>query len=445
MDLNTPNNTLNPVPPIQPQVQSPPEVPKFKKSKWFTALFIILFLLIAYGVYSLIGGIVVARAISRDAKRGVDISSFQSGLELYYDEHQSYPDGLNELTKPIKGETFFTTIPTAPKPADGPCTEEQNEYKYTKISSNDYEITYCIGRGGKSTNSFGGFGTINAGVQKVKPTTAGRIPSALAPQEDPSSAEFRFVSPKGGEKWQAGSNQTIAWTGGGKYYATALTFHYTLAAGPFAGQPGEEYHTVKNQPGKNYDTFVWAIEPQALNFWKGPFTISACLVDQMPGNAYSGCKSEKIVSQPFNIEPKAQTGTQQEQSLVYTNSQLGFQLTLTEAWAGYEVFTDNSTAVRFDLPKYQVKSPQTYGTSITFSPLGITIIPKEEYDGYKANNDPALSSGLLNFIGEKNGKAYLYTDQATPNMTAQYYPKSSDGKPINFEVSKVIASFKFTQ
>ena len=168
MDFNTPNNTPNTAPQIQPQVQAPPETPKFKKSKWFTVLLIILFLLIAYGVYSLIGGILVARAISRDAKRGVDISSFQSGLELYYDEHQTYPDSLNELTKPIKGETFFTTIPTAPKPADGSCTDEQNDYKYTKISADDYEITYCIGRGGKSTDSFGGFVTIIAGVQKVK-------------------------------------------------------------------------------------------------------------------------------------------------------------------------------------------------------------------------------------------------------------------------------------
>ncbi len=443
MDFNIPNNTPNTAPQIQPQVQAPPEAPKFKKSKWFTALLIILFLLIIYGVYSLIGAIFVARAVSRDAKRGVDISSFQSGLELYFDEHQTYPDSLNELTKPIKGETFFTTIPTAPKPADGPCTDEQNEYKYTKIRADDYEITYCIGRGGKSTNSFGGFGTINVGVQKVKPTTVGRMPSGLAPQEESPSTEFKFVSPKGGEQWQVGSTQTISWTGGGKYYATVLTFHYTLTAGPYAGQPGEEViATVKNQPNKNYDTFAWSIEPQALNFWKGPFTISACLVDQMPGDAYSGCRSEKIVSKIFDIEPRAQTGTQREQGLVYTNSQLGFQLTLTEAWAGYEVFTDNSTTVRFDLPKYKIQSPETYGVSVNFYPLSIGIVSKKEYDSKYAE---VIAAGLASFLGESNGKVFFYKDHATSNMTSQYYPKGVDGRSINFEVPKVISTFKFTQ
>ncbi len=256
-------------------------------------------------------------------------------------------------------------------------------------------------------------------------------------QTNQANTEFKFVTPKGGEKWKSGTTQTIAWTGGGKYYATSLTLHYTINAGPYTGQPGEQgIGTPTNQSGKNYDTFQWFI---AEDIWqtKGPYTISACLVDQMPGNAYSGCRSEKITSPAFEIEANQPAQNNNSSNLVYTNDRLGFQLTLTEVWQGYQA-VNGQDGVSIEVPKYKIDGNN-------FAPLNIFVLPKEEYDRYVAQNDPALTSGQLKFIAEKNGQAYLYTDNATPNMSNEKYPKDSSGKPVNFDVAKVISTFKFTK
>lgn len=260
---------------------------------------------------------------------------------------------------------------------------------------------------------------------------------------DLPSTEFKFVSPKGEEKWQSGTAPVISWTGGGKYYATVLTFHYTISTGPYSGQTGQEViNTVKNQPGKNLDSYPWLIEPAIASQIKGPFTISACLVEQLPGNAYSGCKSETITSQPFDIEAKS-VESLPDQSLLYINQQLGFQIQFTDTWAGYKALTDGENGVHFDLPKYKI--PTEYGG--VFSPLSITIMPQKEYEDYKAKNDPALTSGQLVFLGTKGEKAFLYTDIAGQMLKipeyATIYPKDSSGKPIDFEVKKIITSFKF--
>lgn len=434
MDITTEENLL-------PKAPTPPS-PK-KKEMWFKALATAALLLVVYGVYVFVSGIFVTRALARDAKRNMDIVQIQSALELYFNNHNAYPENLTELTKVVKNDYYLTTVPTAPKPADGQCSEEQNNYQYKKIGETTYEITYCLGQKSQSTSLSKDGKILEAGVQKITTQAKTKTADKTEPINQTPSTEFKFVSPKGGEKWAAGSIQTIAWTGGGKNYATALTFHYTMATDPYAGKTGEQYFTVKNQPGKNYDTFAFPIEPQAMKFWKGPYTFSACLVNELPGNAYTGCLNEEIISQPFEITPKTQTNSNSQESLTYTNNELKFQVTFTEAWSGYEIFTDNSTGLRVDIPKYQVKDPQSYGAVVSFYPLIITLLPKEEYDRYKANNDPALNNPSLHFLGEKNGKAFFYVDTATSIMDMDYYPKTSDGKPVDFEVSKVMKTFKF--
>ena len=111
----------------------------------------------------------VARALARDAKRRADVMLIQNSLYLYQNDHNTFPDSLADLTQPYKGQSYISVIPVAPTPTDGPCTETQNAYTYTKISPNDYELTYCIGRGGQLKNFLTGqVTTVNPGVQTIK-------------------------------------------------------------------------------------------------------------------------------------------------------------------------------------------------------------------------------------------------------------------------------------
>ncbi len=97
----------------------------------------------------MIGGLMVsvtllslnsARMKSRDAKRMADTRQIAAALELYYNDRQAYPGSLNELTP-----NYIGILPTAPKPQDGTCTAEQNEYKYTNMGKEKYEFTFCLG------------------------------------------------------------------------------------------------------------------------------------------------------------------------------------------------------------------------------------------------------------------------------------------------------------
>lgn len=165
------NNMDTPTPMAPPNsvLATPPS--KSVKSKKFTIFVYALMIIVVVGIAYIVYSIFVARAISRDAKRRADIMQLQAGLELYANDHQRYPENLAELEKPYKGNPYIGTIPVAPKPTDGPCTAEQNNYVYRLITPTNYEITYCIGRGGQSRNIFTGqITTINPGIQKVSDT-----------------------------------------------------------------------------------------------------------------------------------------------------------------------------------------------------------------------------------------------------------------------------------
>jgi flagellar basal body-associated protein FliL len=163
---NTNMDTPNPASPIVPLNQTTVTAPPPRKSKmpFLIVLIVIVVLIGGYLTYS----VMVARASSRDAKRRADVSQIQSALYLYINDHNSYPDSLAELTQPYKGQSYISVIPTAPQPADGPCTDAQNTYTYKKISPNDFQITYCIGKGGQLKNFITGkITTINPGIQTV--------------------------------------------------------------------------------------------------------------------------------------------------------------------------------------------------------------------------------------------------------------------------------------
>ncbi len=90
-----------------------------------------------------------ARARARDAKRISDVRQIRLALEMYYNDHNTYPpeDGLDELTEMLP--PVINAIPIAPTPADGDCTEENNAYVYQIESPGSatayYYVYYCLG------------------------------------------------------------------------------------------------------------------------------------------------------------------------------------------------------------------------------------------------------------------------------------------------------------
>lgn len=82
--------------------------------------------------------------IGRDAQRMADINSIKFGIGLYYSENGKYPNNLSEISK-----YFPSSIPSAPTPPDGSCTEQQNQYTYRLDPNklNQYTLTFCLGSG----------------------------------------------------------------------------------------------------------------------------------------------------------------------------------------------------------------------------------------------------------------------------------------------------------
>lgn len=116
----------------------------------------------------------------------------------------------------------------------------------------------------------------------------------------------------------------------------------------------------------------------------------------------------------------------------YTNSRFGFQLTLTDAWKNYKVFSSEGSQ-GVGAPTYLDFSLSTTDklrsvTSVTDSiygyaaPLKITIIAKDRnYQG----------TGIK--ITQDSDNAYYYT--VNDNLP-------DDLKQINFEIPRIISTFK---
>lgn len=130
-------------------VKGESQIPADKSSGLWTALAIIGVII---AIIVLVGGLFVwpalnsARAKSRDAKRIADVRQLSSALELYLNDHQTYPNQLSELTKSSSlAPAVMGEVPIAPEPADGTCTKAQNSYQYKLIDSTRYELTFCLG------------------------------------------------------------------------------------------------------------------------------------------------------------------------------------------------------------------------------------------------------------------------------------------------------------
>ncbi|MCU0680064.1 MAG: prepilin-type N-terminal cleavage/methylation domain-containing protein, partial [Planctomycetes bacterium] len=93
-----------------------------------------------------------AREKSRDAKRIADIQQLRMALELYYNDASGYPPVsafiAGEAISYVKNgnvKTYINKIPSAPVPADGDCTSQNNSYSYSSENPSTYTINYCLG------------------------------------------------------------------------------------------------------------------------------------------------------------------------------------------------------------------------------------------------------------------------------------------------------------
>jgi prepilin-type N-terminal cleavage/methylation domain-containing protein len=131
-----------------------------KNEKGFT----LIELLVVIAIIGLLASVVLlalnsARAKSRDAKRLADIRQLASGLELYFNDVNSYPTAGAQNPLPSTGigspnivPTYIGLIPSAPSPADGTCAangQGGNGYYWvlntgTNLTST-YTVSFCLG------------------------------------------------------------------------------------------------------------------------------------------------------------------------------------------------------------------------------------------------------------------------------------------------------------
>ncbi len=80
-----------------------------------------------------------SRENARNAKRIADVKQMQIALELYYQDNGSYPSSLNPGESLASNSiVYMETIPFAPTPNDGTCSEGENTYTYL----NPYRLNY---------------------------------------------------------------------------------------------------------------------------------------------------------------------------------------------------------------------------------------------------------------------------------------------------------------
>ena len=128
-----------------------------KKTRNHKKGFTLIELLVVIAIIGLLATIAVvslnsSRARARDSKRVSDIRQIQTALELYHQEHQSYPEGdglaheVLDSVSPGGIEEYIIPIPEAPTPADGNCDTENNTYYYEETEDGkSYQLSYCIG------------------------------------------------------------------------------------------------------------------------------------------------------------------------------------------------------------------------------------------------------------------------------------------------------------
>jgi len=128
-----------------------------KKMKTKNRGFTLVELLVIIAVIGILATLAVialqqARSRTRDSKRVADIKQIQTTLELFFNEQGRYPtiDEWNSgsIIVSSTNQVLMQNVPSAPYPADGSCSADQNNFYY--IPSDDYStynLSFCLGSG----------------------------------------------------------------------------------------------------------------------------------------------------------------------------------------------------------------------------------------------------------------------------------------------------------
>lgn len=113
-------------------------------------LIILSFIILAFLIVLLVS-YSSAHVKTRDTQRLTDIKQVQTALRVFYADNGFYPEtSVSGVPKGI--ENFLQYWPVAPVPADGACTQLQNQYIYSPlISGESFEVKFCLG---KTTESY---------------------------------------------------------------------------------------------------------------------------------------------------------------------------------------------------------------------------------------------------------------------------------------------------
>ncbi len=108
-----------------------------------------------------------AKEKSREAKRLADVRQMSTALELFYNDHGGYPEGVTGVPQNIS-PNYIGVWPQAPSPSDGTCTDYFNTYWYRSEGApkivngiklyQSYTLTFCLG---------GTVGGYKAGIAKL--------------------------------------------------------------------------------------------------------------------------------------------------------------------------------------------------------------------------------------------------------------------------------------
>jgi uncharacterized protein (TIGR02145 family)/prepilin-type N-terminal cleavage/methylation domain-containing protein len=130
--------------------------------------FTLIELLVVIAIIGILATIAVValqqvRQSARDSKRIADIKQIQTALEMYYNNNSSYPDNIDSQIADAHN-IYMEMVPTAPSPADGDCSSEDNQYVYNPegAENDSYTISFCLG---------GQAGDLNNGINCTTPET----------------------------------------------------------------------------------------------------------------------------------------------------------------------------------------------------------------------------------------------------------------------------------
>lgn len=138
------------------------------------------------------------------------------------------------------------------------------------------------------------------------------------------------------------------------------------------------------------------------------------------------CKS--ITLSPANEQQNTQTTPTNWK--IYTNNQYGFQLTFTDTWEAYSA-VQKGNVIYFAVPTSDSKYANSYGKPRTAAPMTLAIYSKADWSKLSSEEQQGY-----NYINQNNNYVFVYS---------QWQEAPEDLRNFNFEVPKVISTFRFTK